>query len=107
METLRRRRMAGAQAQGAETGMNRLLHARKLLNHRSRQITTPNADTLYTDAWIDLRQGPARIALPRHGDRYVSLALMDMWTNNFAVLGSRATGTDGGRFTLVGPDASA
>ncbi|SDW13723.1 Uncharacterized conserved protein [Albimonas donghaensis] len=113
METLRRRRMAAAAAQGAaaqgaaEGGMNRLLHARKLLNHRSRQITTPNADTLYTDAWIDLRQGPARIALPRHGDRYVSLALMDMWTNNFAVLGSRATGTEGGRFTLVGPDASA
>lgn len=87
--------------------VNTFDHARKLLNHKSRVVTTPNNDTLYSDAWIDLTEGPVNIILPKTGDRYFSLALMDMYTNNFAVLGSRTTGGDGGAFTLVGPRASA
>lgn len=99
METARWRRMGQA-------GMNRLFHARRLLDHRSRQITAPNNDTLYTEAWLDLRHGPVRFELPPTGERYVSLALMDMWTNNFAVPGTRSTGPDGVSFTLVGPEQS-
>lgn len=97
LETFRRRRMAAG-------GMHRPLHARKLLNHRSRHITTPNTDTLYTDFWLDLRKGPVRVELPGTGERYVSLALMDAYTNNFAVLGTRTTGPDAVAFTLIGPD---
>jgi hypothetical protein len=41
--------------------------------------------------------------IPKCGNRYFSLALMDMYTNNFAILGTRTTGGDGGTFTLVGP----
>lgn len=100
MESFRRRRMALGP-------MNHMLHARKLLHHRSRAITAPNNDTLYSNAWIDLREGPARIELPRAGARYLSFALMDMWTDNFAVLGGRTTGPDGGVFTIIGPDDSA
>ena len=100
METARRRRVAQA------GGMNKLFHARRLLDHRSRQITAPNNDTLYSEAWIDLRKGPVRFELPPTGKRYISLALMDMWTNNFAVPGTRTTGPDGVTFTLVGPEQS-
>lgn len=97
LEGFRRRRMAAG-------GMHRLLHARKLLNHRSRAITTPNNDTLYTDFWLDLRKGPVRVQLPAAGRRYLSLALMDAYTNNFAVLGTRTTGPDAVDFTIIGPD---
>jgi hypothetical protein len=101
METARQRRVVQV------GGMNKLFHARRLLDHRSRQITAPNNDTLYSEAWIDLRKGPVRFELPSTGDRYISLALMDMWTNNFAVPGTRSTGPDGVAFTLVGPEQSA
>ncbi|MFV0473438.1 MAG: DUF1254 domain-containing protein, partial [Pikeienuella sp.] len=100
LEGFRRRRMAAG-------GMARVLHARKLLHHRSRQITTPNNDTLYTDFWLDLNAGPARIRIPGTGERYFSLALMDAYTNNFAVLGTRTTGPEAVDFTLIGPDAPA
>jgi len=100
METFRRRRMMLGP-------MHDMLHARKLLHHKSRAITAPNNDTLYSNCWLDLNEGPATITLPETGDRYVSLAVMDMWTDNFAVLGTRTTGPDGGSFTLIGPDASA
>lgn len=83
--------------------MNAFGHGSKLADHRARVVTTPNNDTLYSVGHIDLSKGPVSLVLPRSGDRYLSLALMDAYTNNFAVLGTRTTGRDGGFFTLVGP----
>ncbi len=98
METTRKWRL--------KNGANVFNHARKLLNHRSRWITTPNNDTLYSDAWLDLSRGPITITVPPTGERYFSLAFMDMYTNNFAILGTRTTGGDGGEYTILGPDHS-
>src|SRR5262249_4901425 len=67
----------------------------------------PNVDTIYANAFIDLRHGPATITLPPAGARYLSLSIMDMFSDNVAVLGSRTTGQDGGTFTLVGPNDAA
>ncbi|MFZ5720902.1 MAG: DUF1254 domain-containing protein [Pseudomonadota bacterium] len=89
------------QAVGHRMGV--FAHVRHLANHRHRAVTTPNNDTLYSTAQLDLSVGPVTITLPAAGDRYLSLALMDAYTNNFAVLGTRTTGPDGGTFRLVGP----
>lgn len=83
-------------------------HQRKLIDARESFVTTPNNDTLYSQAWVDLNRGPVKLTMPASGPRYFSLALMDMYTNNFSILGTRTTGGDGGVFTLVGPaDANA
>ncbi len=95
--TTRQRVMGLGQTMGAFT------HIRHLANHKHRAVTTPNNDTLYSTAQIDLSAGPVTITLPATGDRYYSLALMDAYTNNFAILGTRTTGPDGGTFRLVGP----
>lgn len=89
-------------AGGAAT--NALAHARDLVDHRARAITTPNNDTLYSSCHIDLSAGPVRLTLPAAGDRYLSLALMDAYSNNFVILGTRTTGGEGGVWTLIGPD---
>ncbi|WP_293486063.1 DUF1254 domain-containing protein [Phenylobacterium sp.] len=99
--TTRQRGMALGQSMGAFT------HVRNLANHRHRAVTTPNTDTLYSTAHVDLSAGPVTITLPAAGDRYLSLALMDAYTNNFAILGTRTTGPDGGTFRLVGPTDAA
>ena len=88
------------------TAPNRLLHMRGLTTPRNQFVTTPNNDTLYSRSWLDLSRGPVRVTIPPTGARYVSVAFMDMYTNNFAVLGTRTTGGDGGTFTVVGPDAA-
>lgn len=80
---------------------------RKLADHRSRAVTTPNNDTLYATAQLDLSAGPVTVTIPPSGERYVSLQLMDAYSNSFAVLGTRTTGNEGGVFTLVGPEAAA
>lgn len=86
---------------------NAFHHMRDLADHRMRAVTTPNNDTLYSSAQIDLSTGPVTLTLPRSDDRYLSVALMDAFTNNFAVLGTRTTGPDGGVFRLVGPGDAA
>jgi len=83
--------------------LNRLRHARTLSDHTARSVTTPNNDTLYSMAWIDLTQGPVTLTVPATGDRYWSAALMDMYSNNNAVIGLRTTGGGGGRYRIVGP----
>lgn len=66
---------------------NAFIHVRRLSDPSSRLVTTPNNDTLYSSAWIDLSRGPVDIILPDTGGRYVSLALLDLYTNNFIVTG--------------------
>lgn len=83
--------------------VNTFGHGRDLVDHTFRAITTPNNDTLYSSAQIDLSRGPVSITLPASGNRYLSLALMDAYTNNFAILGTRTTGGEGGIYTLFGP----
>ena len=83
------------------------MHTQNLADHRARAVTTPNNDTLYTSAYVELSRGPVTITLPPSGDRYLSLALMDAYSNNFAILGTRTTGPNGVTFTLVGPNDAA
>lgn len=83
--------------------INRLTHTRTLSDHTARWVTTPNNDTLYSSAFLDLTKGPATLTIPPMGKRYYSVAVMDMFTNNNVVLGTRTVGGEGGTFTLVGP----
>jgi len=102
MATTRARAVTG-KAAGIPAGLNRFGHARTLSGPAARGVTTPNNDTLYSSAWIDLTKGPITLTLPRTGQRYFSVAGMNMFTDNDFVLGTRTTGGEGGKFTIVGP----
>ena len=82
---------------------NRFGYARELLGPET-SFVSPNNDTLYTLAALDLRPGPLVLHVPDTGDRYYVLQFVDAWTNNFAYIGRRATGTAERRFLLAGPD---
>ena len=65
---------------------------------------TPNADTPYSWLGLDLRAEPVVLTMPAiPKDRYFTVQLIDAYTFNFAYIGSRATGNDGGSFLLAGP----
>jgi hypothetical protein len=74
--------------------------ARELLDPAAKFVT-PNNDTLYLLAIADVGQGPLVLHVPDTSDRYYVLQFVDAWTNNFAYLGRRATGTGEGNFLLV------
>ncbi|MCC7394205.1 MAG: DUF1254 domain-containing protein [Sphingomonadaceae bacterium] len=86
---------------------NQWVHNRHLTNVETQRVTSPNNDTLYSRAALDLRHGPVTIILPPTGTRYFSVQLVDMYSNNVAVLGTRTTGGDGGRFTIAGRNTTA
>lgn len=83
-------------------GVNRLYARTTLADATSREVTTPNNDTLYSSAWLDLAGGPVILDTPAIADRYHSAALMDLFTDNVAIVGTRSGGT-GGRYLIAGP----
>jgi hypothetical protein len=68
------------------------------------RVVMPNCNTLYASAWLDLRKEPVVLDIPPAGDRYFSIALMDSYSNNFQILGSRTVGPFGGRYLICSPD---
>ena len=54
---------------------------------------------------MDLRAEPLVLTVPViQKDRYFSIQLIDAYTFNFAYIGSRATGNDGGVYLIAGPN---
>jgi hypothetical protein len=103
-ETARVRYLATAAQPAERSALNHLVHARALADHNSRAVTTPNNDTLYSSASLDLSGSPAALDTPDFGDRYYSIAFMDAFTNNFVILGRRTTGGAPLHRLIVGPD---
>jgi hypothetical protein len=68
-------------------------------------IQTPNSDTPYSFAGLDLRAEPVVITVPAiEPKRYYSIQFIDAYTFNFAYVGSRATGNEAGSFLIAGPN---
>lgn len=84
--------------------LNTLWHEDELLDHTFTTVVTPNTDTLYSMAFLDLRAEPMLLTLPPvAADRYVSFQLTDQYTHNIGYVGTRATGNEGGTFMIAGP----
>lgn len=82
---------------------NSFSHARALASPRDTFVSINN-DTVYSIAPVDLSVGPVLLSVPEAGDRYYVLQFVDAWTNNFAYVGTRATGNRRGDFLLVPPE---
>lgn len=83
---------------------NRFSHLRRFPDASFRAVVRPNFDTLYSSAWVDLRQGPVLVDLPDTDGRYYMLPMLDMWTDVFANPGARTTGTGPQRYLLTADD---
>jgi hypothetical protein len=84
--------------------VNEFRHGRKLADPSSRAVTGPNNDTLYSSAWLDLVPDPLVVHVPDTSGRYYSLQFLDFYTNNFAYIGRRTTGTREGDYLVIGPN---
>lgn len=67
-------------------------------------VVTPNSDTPYSFLWMDLRAEPIVVTMPKiEKNRYYTGQMIDLYTFNFAYLGTRSYGNDGGTFMIAGP----
>jgi hypothetical protein len=87
-----------------KASFNQIGHARSVATPDDTWVVTPNSDTPYSFAWLDLRAEPIVITMPKiEKGRYYSAQLIDLHTFNFAYLGTRAFGNDGGDFLITSP----
>jgi len=83
---------------------NTLNNVARVFTPNDKAIQTPNSDTPYSQLGADLRAEPLVLSVPAvEKGRYYSLQFVDMYTYNFAYVGSRATGNGAGSFLLAGP----
>jgi hypothetical protein len=81
---------------------NAFSHAKTLATPADTFVTINN-DTVYSMAQLDLGAGPVLLSVPDTAGRYYVMQFVDAWTNNFAYIGQRGTGTAAGRYLLVPP----
>lgn len=98
MELTRTQLCANALRRGHDLVTQPMIHNRNIANAKWRSVARTNIDTLFSSCWLDTANGPATMTLPESGPRYFMYQVLDMWSDTFAVLGSR---TLDGRDTVV------
>ena len=103
MEMTRRIMSNVAQPEGTRAPMGTLIKLRQYPDATFRDVTAPNADTLYTTGFFDVGDEPWVLHQPEMGERYFLLPLLSGWTEVFAVPGTRTTGGAARTFLITGP----
>ena len=76
----------------------------RVFTPEDKAVVTPNSDTPYCMFWLDLRAEPMVISVPEiEAERYYSFQLIDLYTHNFAYIGTLTTGNSAGKFLVTGP----
>ncbi len=103
MEYTRRVITNVAKPEGTKAPMGQLGRLREYPNASFKDVTAPNADTLYTYAFVDVGNEPVVLSLPDAHDRYYLFPMLDGWTDVFQVPGKRTTGTGAQTYAITGP----
>ena len=83
---------------------NHIKNEPHVYTYKDTAIITPNSDTPYSFAWLDLRAEPIILSVPKvEKNRYYAVQLEDSNTYNYGYIGTRATGNDAGDYMVVGP----
>lgn len=88
---------------GTRAPMGQIIKLRKYPDASFRDVTAPNADTLYTTAFFDVGKQPWVLSIPDMKGRYALFPMLDGWTTVFQVPGKRTTGTGAQTYAITGP----
>ena len=103
MELTRRVSTNVAGPEGSKAPMGQFAKLRTYPPVDNHTVTAPNADTLYTLAWLDLAKEPWVLSIPDMKGRYYLLPMLSGWTDVFQVPGKRTTGTKAQTYAITGP----
>lgn len=102
MEMTRRVMTNVATAEGTRAPMGQFLHMKAYPTADFRDVTAPNADTLYSTAWLDVSKEPYVLSIPDEQGRYFLMPMLSGWTDVFAAPGKRTTGTGAQKYAITG-----
>ncbi len=103
MEVTRRVITNVAEPAGTRGPMGHIIKLRQYPDSSFRDVTAPNADTLYTTSFFDVGREPMVLSLPDMKGRFALFPLLDGWTTVFQVPGKRTTGTGAQTYAITGP----
>ena len=106
MELTRRVVTNVAKPEGTRAPMGHVIKLREYPDAKFRDVTAPNADTLYTTSFFDVGDEPWVLSTPDFKGRYFLLPFLSGWTDVFQMPGKRTTGTDAQTFLISGPNWS-
>jgi hypothetical protein len=67
-------------------------------------VTAPNADTLYSGAFIDVSKEPILLSYPDMHGRYFLFPIYSQWTDVISAPGKRTLGTNAQTVAITGPN---
>lgn len=82
------------------TGFDVFAHDRTLAGPGYQPFKSPNADTLYSNAYLDLTHGPVLFEVPQTEGRYFTAAFLDIYGNSTNI-STRTHGGGGGTFLIA------
>lgn len=103
MEITRRVITNVEKAEGSKGPMGHIIKLRQYPDASFKDVTAPNADTLYTTAFVDVAKEPWVLSIPDMKDRYFLFPMLDGWTTVFQVPGKRTTGDGPQSYAITGP----
>ncbi len=103
MELTRRNFTNVAKPDGKSAPMGYFVNVPKYPLASDKRVTAPNADTLYSTAWIDVGKEPYILHVPDEHGRFYLMPMLSGWTDVFADPGKRTTGTEAADFAITGP----
>jgi hypothetical protein len=83
--------------------MNQMIKMRTYLPIDNHCCAAPNADTLYTIAWLDVYNEPLILSIPEISDRYYIVPLLDGFSEVIKVVSSIKDGSKEQTLAITGP----
>jgi hypothetical protein len=81
---------------------NQLSCEARVFTPEDKAIVTPNSDTPYCMFWSDVRDEPVVFSVPDvDSTRYYSFQFIDLYTHNFAYIGSLTKGSKAGKYLVA------
>jgi len=103
-DMVRRQQTNVAHPDGEHAPMGQLIKMRSYPVVDNHCCAAPNADTLYTEVWLDVSREPWIFSIPGMGDRYYIMPMLDGFSEVFHVAGSTTTGRKAQTYAITGPD---
>ncbi len=95
-----------AKAEGLRAPMGQFIHVRRFPPADSRSVSAPNADMLYSVAWLDVGAEPIVFSHPDMGKRFYLFPMYSLWMPVIQSPGSRTTGQQAATYLITGPEWS-
>ena len=102
-DMVRRQQTNVAKPDAEHAPMGQLIKMRSYPAVDNHCCAAPNADTLYTEVWLDVSEEPWVFSIPDMGDRYYIMPMLDGWSEVFEVASSRTNGGKPQTYAITGP----